>query len=1171
MPDSVNLEQVATGAVFIAIGFATENPGMVLTGGGLVMAGLNPQEVEEIEASESIDARTVSFRSSKPPRQIVYGETLVSGPIVYTTTQGVKNEWLWQVMMIATHEVASIGALYLDGNLAIDGDGTVQPDYSGFVQLYKHTVGATVDTNLQAASRPQWLGSNNGLKFNGASQFADVDANTRYSTAAITIELEVKPFSSGPAVLWGRADDWELILNADRTVTFTDSLGVSVTSSEAVEDKVFTHIAIVADGSDIEIFQNGVSKGTAGSGYTGAGGSKKLYWASRIGASHFFHGQLTEGRIWNDKRTAQELIDNRATNLTGGEAGLIGLWEFADGSGTTITDDGGSSDDGTLRPVWLDTATLDGLAYAVVATKLSEGHPYQGGAPVIALHVRGKKVEDPRESPTLTEFSNNPALIARDFCLLPDYGPRMTAAFLPEAPNNTAATVCDEDVAVTAEPETFTADAIASPTTNRVTKATDEPWARGDRVGVASNGSPEDLPSGLSSGTPYYWIPISGIDTAGQLAASVGDAMAGTAVAIADQGTGTHTVTRTHERRYQFDGVLYVTGAPGRNLRDILKTMAGDPVRYGGTLRFLAGAFVAPASPVADVTLTLDDINDGFVIDELAGTGKTFNAAKGVFKDPRSKWKANDYPVVVRSNYETEDGQRHYLEISFPNTRSVTAAQRLATIAIERHRRQRVINELPVRVANFDIVPGDTIALNLDVMDYVGKTFRVTQVQHMAMIKGAGRVIDMRIRLQEWDAGIYTWSTGDEGTFTRRVGSGLPNPFIVEAPGSVAASFGNQSLDGDTLQVLTVTWTAPNDDLIQATGNIEIRYKLEADSIYRLAGSVKGDVVSFVTTEIVLPGTYDIEVRAVNSILSVSPWVATTTLKQPVPSYLNWTGGRTIGNSFNILNISSPALAALTATRIALFDDNANTLTAYDFDGTSWSKTGNSLSLSAIQPSLAALGTARVALIDATNAELRTYDFDGTDWTLTGNGLSITVGVSSMAALSATRVAVYELGDDELRAYDFDGTDWTLTGNELGIAAAAAPVMATLSSSRIAFYDVGNRDLRAYDFDGTDWTQTGNDLNITAPAAAALVALNQTDVVLANATDDLLQIYRFDGTDWVQDGFDQDAELAGMGEPGMAALNGTDIVIIDANNHDLQSFRFDFQYASAHSTAAGAF
>ena len=285
-------------------------------------------------------------------------------------------------------------------------------------------------------------------------------ANTRYSTAAITIELEVKPFSSGPAVLWGREDDWELILNANRTVTFTDSAGVSVTSSEAVAEKIFTHVAIVADGSNIEIFLNGVTKGTAGSGYTGAGGSEKLYWASRIGTSHFFHGQLTEGRIWNDKRTAQELIDNRAADLSGASplaVGLIGIWDFSDGSGTTITDGGPNSDDGTLQPVWLDTATLNGMAYAVVITALAEGHPYQGGAPVIAIHCQGKKIQDARVSPTLTGFSNNPALIARDFSRDSNYGPRMTAAYLPEAPNNTAATVCDEDVAVTNELETFTA------------------------------------------------------------------------------------------------------------------------------------------------------------------------------------------------------------------------------------------------------------------------------------------------------------------------------------------------------------------------------------------------------------------------------------------------------------------------------------------------------------------------------------------------------------------------------------------------------------------------------------------------------------------------------------------------------------------------------------------
>ena len=160
MAKSVNIEQVVTGGILVAIGLTVPGMGgLAVSGGGLILQGLNPQEEEEILSSESIDARTVSFRSSKPPRQILYGETLVSGPIIYTTTYGVKNEWLLQIMMIATHEVENIGALYLDGKLAIDGDGTIQPDYAGFVSYIKHPVGAIVDLDVQSVTRPNGLGA----------------------------------------------------------------------------------------------------------------------------------------------------------------------------------------------------------------------------------------------------------------------------------------------------------------------------------------------------------------------------------------------------------------------------------------------------------------------------------------------------------------------------------------------------------------------------------------------------------------------------------------------------------------------------------------------------------------------------------------------------------------------------------------------------------------------------------------------------------------------------------------------------------------------------------------------------------------------------------------------------------------------------------------------------
>jgi hypothetical protein len=61
--------------------------------------------------------QTTAFRSSSAPAPIVYGETRVSGPIVFMATSGygsaTDNKLLWISVALAGHEVESIGDVYI--------------------------------------------------------------------------------------------------------------------------------------------------------------------------------------------------------------------------------------------------------------------------------------------------------------------------------------------------------------------------------------------------------------------------------------------------------------------------------------------------------------------------------------------------------------------------------------------------------------------------------------------------------------------------------------------------------------------------------------------------------------------------------------------------------------------------------------------------------------------------------------------------------------------------------------------------------------------------------------------------------------------------------------------------------------------------------------------------
>lgn len=114
--------------------------------------------------------RTQMVRSPVSARQIVYGETRVSGTLVYISTTGTKNEYLHLVIALAGHEVEEIGDVYFNDELALTGAGSAASGrFAGYAEIYKK-LGSdtqTVETNLQTATsgltNGQWT-SNHRLR-----------------------------------------------------------------------------------------------------------------------------------------------------------------------------------------------------------------------------------------------------------------------------------------------------------------------------------------------------------------------------------------------------------------------------------------------------------------------------------------------------------------------------------------------------------------------------------------------------------------------------------------------------------------------------------------------------------------------------------------------------------------------------------------------------------------------------------------------------------------------------------------------------------------------------------------------------------------------------------------------------------------------------------------------
>ena len=99
--------------------------------------------------------RSQVIRSSVQPRRVVYGEVLLSGPLVFASSSGSTNEYLHLVVALAGHECQGLGSVYLKEYeitpSMVDGSGDVTTGkYSGFVRIKKHlgTTTQTADSDL---------------------------------------------------------------------------------------------------------------------------------------------------------------------------------------------------------------------------------------------------------------------------------------------------------------------------------------------------------------------------------------------------------------------------------------------------------------------------------------------------------------------------------------------------------------------------------------------------------------------------------------------------------------------------------------------------------------------------------------------------------------------------------------------------------------------------------------------------------------------------------------------------------------------------------------------------------------------------------------------------------------------------------------------------------------
>lgn len=194
------------------------------------------------------------------------------------------------------------------------------------------------------------MNTHSGSLAKASSQFFSRTNGGTYDLTTGTIEMWIK-MASNPAADYGlattntgaTAHGFKFSVNNNRTLNFyilnqsKEVSGVTVMSTSTAY-----HVAVAWDTSEAKLYINGTLDATSSSWGTLTGAGDDLAIGKEILAAaggRYFDGLIDDVRIWNTKRTATEINNNKSIVLAGNESGLLSYWKL-DNNGTDSTSGG---------------------------------------------------------------------------------------------------------------------------------------------------------------------------------------------------------------------------------------------------------------------------------------------------------------------------------------------------------------------------------------------------------------------------------------------------------------------------------------------------------------------------------------------------------------------------------------------------------------------------------------------------------------------------------------------------------------------------------------------------------------------------------------------------------------------------------------------------------------
>ena len=121
------------------------------------------------------------------------------------------------------------------------------------------------------------------------------------------------------------------------------------TAENSISSETWHHLALTYDGSNIILYIDGIEAGSAEASGQITNDSVPLNIGRLVWQTTNFDldGQVDEVSLWNIALTQQQVQDYMEADLTG-ETGLVGYWNFNEGSGETANDASGNDNHGMI-------------------------------------------------------------------------------------------------------------------------------------------------------------------------------------------------------------------------------------------------------------------------------------------------------------------------------------------------------------------------------------------------------------------------------------------------------------------------------------------------------------------------------------------------------------------------------------------------------------------------------------------------------------------------------------------------------------------------------------------------------------------------------------------------------------------------------------------------------